>query len=227
MLRTQNENLLLSVQNMSKNNAGSVDDKKHIIALKEFIETLKVIIYGEIKRRLQILRISSVDKLLFKIGIKSQKKDKFDESEASPKNRQKKSSFDYATKLKSLLEISDLHFQVIKHDFKKDFDDDIVYAKEMVKFIYSNLESPFIIPTDAYIQQTLLQLQAFNEKIIITRQTSFNNFPDLLTKAICLQNTDDIYFEVLQKLMEEYFEIDMLSASVIVNHLLKKSSHFT
>ena len=152
MLRTQNENLLLSVQNMSKSNAGSMDDKKQIVALKEFIESLKVIIYDEIKRRLYILRIGSVDKLLFKIGIKSQKKDKFDESEASPKNRQKKASFDYATKLKSLLEISDLHFTVIKHDFKKDFDDDIVHAKEMVKFIFSNLESPFVIPTDGYIQ---------------------------------------------------------------------------
>lgn len=52
MLRTQNENLLLSVQNMSKNNAGSVDDKKIIATLKEFIDSLKVIIYGEIKRRL-------------------------------------------------------------------------------------------------------------------------------------------------------------------------------
>ena len=63
-LRIQNENLKLSLANISSMKQGTEEQDKY----NKFIKTLNSLVFTEIKRRLQILKLPNPEKLNSKIG---------------------------------------------------------------------------------------------------------------------------------------------------------------
>lgn len=119
-------------------------------------------VFSELKRRIQVLKLSNHEKLLNKIGIKSASKGKFENNiETSPRQNAKQ-KMDYDIKLKEILEISNVFTAVLEYklqaenhsiarnNFKVQNPTD--YFREFVQFIFENLDKPLIIPTDNYIQ---------------------------------------------------------------------------
>ena len=69
----------------------------------------------EIKRRIQVLKLSNQDKLLNRIGIKSVIKGKFeiDDKEEQFNDKKDYSHVDYMLKMQEILEISNVYIYVL------------------------------------------------------------------------------------------------------------------
>lgn len=52
---------------------------------------------------------------------------------------------------------------ISKKGFRHEYPDD--FARSFVKFIYDNLEKPLIMPTEAYLNNSLMQLKNFGDMI--------------------------------------------------------------
>jgi hypothetical protein len=78
------------------------------------LESLKESVLREIKRRIQVLKLSNAERLLSKLGIKSAQKGKFETEE---EQEGKSDKVDYMLKLQEIFEISDDYTMVL--DFFK------------------------------------------------------------------------------------------------------------
>lgn len=145
---------------------------------------------NELKRRIQILKLNNADKLLSKIGIKSASKGKFEQEDEELIDSVEKPLIDYMLRIQEILEVSHVYILIVEYEMGQKQASPMEHAKYLVQFVFDNLEKPLIIPTDNYIQQTLTQLQNFDQPsdpLGLMNQES--NFEDLLSNE-----ADDIHY---------------------------------
>jgi hypothetical protein len=95
-------------------------------------------------------------------------------------------------------------------------------TKNMVHYIYENIEKPLIIPTENYINQQMNQLQALDIEMQNESQIHQKmSFEDVLSNL-----PDDIHYRELESLISNHFGLDQMASSIIVTHLLHRNDHF-
>jgi len=86
---------------------------------------------------------------LNRLGIKSALKGKF---YTDYNGELQEGSKNYILKLQETLEISEVFIHILEYELGTKDQNIVEHAKNMVQFIFDNLEKPLIIPTDNYIQ---------------------------------------------------------------------------
>lgn len=238
--KIQNENLKLSIQHLtstyekqreeSNGQQLSISEKEQQLRRQsQFLETIQLAIFKELKRRIQVLKLSSLDKLLGRLGIKSHLKGKFENQDRSTSAGKKEQLPDYMLKLQELFEVPEVLVDILEYKLLEQDKPQLKetkqsspaeYAKEVVQYIYENLEKPLIVPTDNYINQTLQQLSAMEMQQ--DEQMNLHSFEDV----VGAYQDEDIHYLELEKLLATYFDIDYISANLIVTHLLNKNRNF-
>lgn len=138
----------------------------------KFISSIKEAVLREIKRRLQVLKLSNQERLLTRIGIKSAQKGKFDTEVEADAEKKQKNRVDFVHKLEEILEISDVCTLILEYHLPSSQEADskskssLELTRHLVQYVFDNIEKPLIIPTENYIQQQLSQLQDYDLNVL-------------------------------------------------------------
>lgn len=78
----------------------------------KFIKKIRNLVFVELKRRIQVLKLPNVEKLLSKVGIKTITKGKFDLEDEEIDSEK----VDYIHKFMEVLEISDVYINIVEYE---------------------------------------------------------------------------------------------------------------